>query len=179
MFEKKEKSIGKRFSSDVAKKRSLWKIKFPVECTPVVTDRLLHACPKNFQHVRRSFSTSHPSDNKGLFWLSDFLSVWSFPVNQRLLSRPLQLPACLLAFDCLWPKYAMLPLPALETPPAAALPFAALSLLLFYAGWLRFNAFGHKFARKSTMHARFLTSDSFFFFKILQQAGTSNQKTSD
>ena len=122
----------------------------------------LHACPKNFQHVRRSFSTSHPSDNKGLFWLSDFLSVWSFPVNQRLLSRPLQLPACLLAFDCLWPKYAMLPLPALETPPAAALPFAALSLLLFYAGWLRFNAFGHKFARKSTMHARFLTSDSFF-----------------
>ena len=139
----------------------------------------LHACPKNFQHVRRSFSTSHPSDNKGLFWLSDFLSVWSFPVNQRLLSRPLQLPACLLAFDCLWPKYAMLPLPALETPPAAALPFAALSLLLFYAGWLRFNAFGHKFARKSTMHARFLTSDSFFFFKILQQAGTSNQKTSD
>ena len=72
----------------------------------------LHACPKNFQHVRRSFSTSHPSDNKGLFWLSDFLSVWSFPVNQRLLSRPLQLPACLLAFDCLWPKHAMLPLPA-------------------------------------------------------------------
>ena len=62
----------------------------------------LHACPKNFQHVRRSFSTSHPSDNKGLFWLSDFLSVWSFPVNQRLLSRPLQLPICL-AFDCLWP----------------------------------------------------------------------------
>ena len=56
MFQKKEKSIGKRFSSDVAKKRSLWKIKFPVECTPVVTDRLLHACPKNFQHVRRSFS---------------------------------------------------------------------------------------------------------------------------
>ena len=31
------------------------KIKFPVECT-AVTDRLLHACPKNFQHVRRSFS---------------------------------------------------------------------------------------------------------------------------